>query len=165
MATPAIIGKHPIHPLLVVIPMGLWIFSLVADLLSSAGGGSIGKTIALYTMGGGIAAALIAAILRMINFVSLKDSRSRYLARFHMFVNLTGTGIFAVDFYLRVSNSQQGFLPVVLSIFAISVIGVGGWLGGELLYGQGIAAVPAPPERRSVPELRVISGKRARRVV
>ncbi len=29
MTNPASTAKHPIHPMLVVLPMGLWIFSLV----------------------------------------------------------------------------------------------------------------------------------------
>jgi uncharacterized membrane protein len=62
MTTPASIAKHPIHPMLVVLPMGLWIFSLVAVLFFAAGCGDRWKDVALYTMGGGIAGALIAAI-------------------------------------------------------------------------------------------------------
>ncbi|MEO9135760.1 MAG: DUF2231 domain-containing protein, partial [Casimicrobiaceae bacterium] len=33
MQTPASIAKHPIHPMLVVFPIGLWIFSLICDLI------------------------------------------------------------------------------------------------------------------------------------
>ena len=33
MNTPASIGNHPIHPMLVVFPIGLWIFSFVSDLI------------------------------------------------------------------------------------------------------------------------------------
>ena len=32
MRTPASIAGHPIHPMLVPIPIGLWIFSFVCDL-------------------------------------------------------------------------------------------------------------------------------------
>ncbi len=164
MTTSASIGKHPVHPMLVVMPVGLWIFSLVADLFSTTGGGGVWKAIALYTIGGGIASAIIAAIPGLINFFSLEESRSRQFARHHLFVNLTGTGIFAADFYLRVSNSQQAFFPFALSIFALAVIGVGGWIGGELAYVQGVRAVP-PAARRNAPELRAIPGGRARQVM
>ena len=34
MRTPASIFKHPIHPMLIVFPIGLWIFSLACDLIS-----------------------------------------------------------------------------------------------------------------------------------
>jgi uncharacterized membrane protein len=31
MRTSASIGKHPVHPMLMVFPIGLWIFSLICD--------------------------------------------------------------------------------------------------------------------------------------
>ena len=37
MRTPASIAGHPIHPMLVPIPIGLWIFSLVCDLFHAGG--------------------------------------------------------------------------------------------------------------------------------
>ena len=33
MPTPASIGRHPIHPMLVDLPIGLWVFSVAADLV------------------------------------------------------------------------------------------------------------------------------------
>jgi uncharacterized membrane protein len=54
MDTPAQVARHPIHPMLVPIPIGLWIFSLVCDGVYHAGwGGGTWKTVALYTMAGG----------------------------------------------------------------------------------------------------------------
>lgn len=40
MASPASVAKHPIHPILVTIPIGLWIFALVSDLIFLFGGGN-----------------------------------------------------------------------------------------------------------------------------
>ena len=37
MRTPEAIVKHPIHPMLIVFPIGLWIFSLACDLIRLAG--------------------------------------------------------------------------------------------------------------------------------
>jgi len=37
MRTPASIARHPIHPMLVPLPIGLWIFALVADLIHAGG--------------------------------------------------------------------------------------------------------------------------------
>jgi uncharacterized membrane protein len=40
MQTPANIAKHPIHPMLVTIPIGLWVFSFVCDLVFAFGRGN-----------------------------------------------------------------------------------------------------------------------------
>ena len=60
MRAPANIARHPIHPMLVAIPIGLWIFSLICDLVLAFGGTSENWAIvARYTMVGGIVGALI----------------------------------------------------------------------------------------------------------
>jgi uncharacterized membrane protein len=62
MASPASIKKHPVHPMLVAFPIGLWVFALVCDLVRAAGGNSVWQAVALYCIGGGIVGALVAAI-------------------------------------------------------------------------------------------------------
>ena len=55
MASKASIAGHPIHPMLVPIPIGLFVFALVADLASRIDGASAAwPTVALYCIGGGI---------------------------------------------------------------------------------------------------------------
>jgi uncharacterized membrane protein len=63
MKTPASIAGHPIHPMLVALPIGLWIFSLVCDLVFAFGGASENwRLVAVYTLAGGIIGALLAAV-------------------------------------------------------------------------------------------------------
>ena len=72
MRTPASIAGHPIHPMLVPIPIGLWIFSLVCDLIAAGGSTNPAwQTVAFYSMGGGIVGALLAAIFGLIDLLSL----------------------------------------------------------------------------------------------
>src|ERR1051326_4416218 len=145
MSTPASIAKHPIHPMLVGLPMGLWVFSLIADLFSAAGRGDVWKDVAFYTMAGGIAGALIAAIPGLIDFFSLKESLTRRLALYHMIVNLAATAIFAVNFYLRFSQPLNGLLPIGFSVIGLGLSGGGGCLGGELVYVRGVGVEPPAP--------------------
>ena len=54
----ATIAKHPIHPMLVVFPIGLWIFSLVCDLVYLFGPANpLWRDMAFYTMAGGCGSA------------------------------------------------------------------------------------------------------------
>ena len=48
----------------------------------------------------------------------------------------------------------EALLPVVLSLLGVGALAVSGWLGGELVYVQGVAVqpqreTPAPPGRRA----------------
>ena len=55
---------HPIHPMLVPLPIGLWIFSLICDLVFAANGNAQWQTTAFFTLGGGIVGAVV--VLREI---------------------------------------------------------------------------------------------------
>jgi uncharacterized membrane protein len=55
MRTPASISKHPIHPMLIVFSIGLWIFALACDLICLAGAsGYAWITVAFYSMVDGL---------------------------------------------------------------------------------------------------------------
>ena len=51
---------------------------------------------------------------------------------------------FAVDLWLRKHGPPDAKTPVVLSALGVILIGVSGWLGGEMVYVHGVA-VEAPP--------------------
>ena len=152
MPTPASVARHPIHPMLVGIPIGLWTFSVIADVIYAVGwGGSNWKTVAFYCVGGGIVAALIAAVPGFIDFLSISDSRVRRVGVFHMAANLTAVVVFAISFGLRWAG-HVGFLPVAVSIVALTFLGVAGWLGGELVFVHNMGVTPpraAPRHERA----------------
>jgi uncharacterized membrane protein len=64
MASPASISNHPVHPMLVAVPIGLCVFALVCDIVALAGGAPAWSTAALYCTVGGIVGAVLAAVPR-----------------------------------------------------------------------------------------------------
>ena len=65
MASPASIGGHPIHPMLIPFPIALWAFSLIADVIYLWRGNPVWRDyIAFYTLLGGIIGAALAGRLR-----------------------------------------------------------------------------------------------------
>ncbi len=143
MRTPANIAKHPIHPMLVPIPIGLWVFSLICDLVFVFGNGSDNWAIvAYYTMVGGVIGALVAAVPGFIDMLSL-PSGPRKTALAHMAINLTVVGLYLYNIWLRFDEARDMTLPVALSAIAVALLGVSGWLGGKMVYVHGIAVADA----------------------
>jgi len=128
--------------MLVTLPIGLWIFSFACDLSFTFGAGDpVWKTVALYSMGGGLIGALAAAVPGLIDLLSLPVGIRR-TAILHMWVNLTVVGLFALNLLLRVSGGHAGadaIAPVWLSLAALALLVVSGWLGGKLVYERGVA--------------------------
>lgn len=147
MRTPANIARHPIHPMLVVFPIGLWVFSFVCDLVFAFGAHpEPWRTLALYTMVGGLIGALAAAIPGLIDLLSLPQA-PRQTAVKHMSINLIVVALFAINIWIRSSaGEQQSIAPIWLSLVAIGLLLVSGWLGGKLVYECGVAVdVGTPP--------------------
>src|SRR5262245_44364625 len=134
MSTPASIKGHPIHPMLVTIPIGLWLFALAADLAFLLGwGGPMCKALAFYAIGGGIVGALLAAVPGFVDLLSIDVPEVRRIALIHMAINLVVVALFAVSLWLRVSD-PLGASPVAISAAATVLLAVGGWLGGHMVY-------------------------------
>ena len=137
------IAGHPIHPILVTLPLGLLTFSFVADLVRVlAGGGPAWRTVALYTLGGGIVGIVLAAVPGLIDFFTITDARVRDIALAHMVTNAVVLGLFVFSFWLRWIGTV-GLLPVVVSAAGVILLGVGGWLGGEMVFKHGMGMSPA----------------------
>lgn len=150
MRTPANIAGHPIHPMLVPIPIGLWIFSFVCDLAFVFGSGaSTWSTVALYTMAGGIVGALAAAVFGFIDLLSLPPEPRR-TALVHMTINLVVVVLYLVNFWFRRATPDNPDGYVWLSLVAIGLLVVSGWLGGKLVYILGVAVSAAGDAQRRV---------------
>jgi uncharacterized membrane protein len=146
MSSPASFKGHPFHPIIIPLPIGLWIFSIVSDVIFKLGwGGPAWNDVAFYTLAGGIIGALIAALPGFIDLTDLQNPKTKSIAIWHMFINLLAVALYCVNFWLRMHRAPGDNLPIVLSVIGIILIIISGWLGGELVYVRGVA-VKQPPD-------------------
>jgi len=156
MESRASFHKHPIHPMLVALPIGLWVFSLICDLVyvGESVNNLFWRDVAFYTMTGGVVGALLAAVPGFIDYLSIRDYSTRKTATAHMVLNLCIVALFIFNLGLRLNpTADSTVLTIALSAVGIVVLMVSGWLGGSLIYVHGVA-VPAETQDR-------VSGKRA----
>ncbi len=142
METPARILGHPIHPMLIPFPIGLWVFSLAADITYRLGGDPVWLTMAYWTMLAGTVGALAAAVPGLIDYLSLREPRAVRIGTIHMVLNLTIVGLFVANLVLRATGYPPTTLPLVLSLIAVGLLLASGWFGWELIYRQGVAVAP-----------------------
>ena len=153
METPASIARHPLHPMLICLPIGLWFFSLVCDVIvyfsDSEDLEMLWFTLGYYALAVGLAGALAAAIPGLIDYRSLTEPRHRVLATRHLALNLVVVTLYAINLWLRSADPPAFELAMGLSLLGMGLIAVSGWIGGELVHvhGVGVAGhVEAPRE-------------------
>ena len=150
----ATIAKHPIHPMLVVFPIGLWIFSLVCDLVFLFGPANpLWRNMAFYTMAGGWIGAFAAAVPGLIDYFSMSPGAAKRTATTHMTLNLVAVALYAINLWIRWAGDGAGGWPMGLSVVAVLLMAAAGWLGGELVYvhGDQRKASSGPAAARSAP--------------
>jgi uncharacterized membrane protein/nitrite reductase/ring-hydroxylating ferredoxin subunit len=148
---------HPLHPMLVHLPIGLFLLSFVFDVATVITGLSSpssqptasprsGSFVlpAFYTMSVGVVFALIAAIPGFADYTSIRrDHPARRTAVWHMLLNLAVVALYVVNLVLRDRRydpfePRVGVLPFALSLVAIALLSVSGYLGGKMVYADGV---------------------------
>jgi len=138
MTTRVTIAGHPVHAMLVTIPIGLWVFTLTSDIVFALTGDYRWEATAFFTLAGGIAGALLAAVPGMFDLLGLHEPRERRVGIIHMSVNLAIVVLQIVNFTLRASFQADTNLTIALSALAVAALLVSGWLGGQLVHVFGV---------------------------
>jgi uncharacterized membrane protein len=135
---------HPFHPILVTVPIGAWVASLVFDVASNVVStpGFLAKG-SLWLIAVGVLGALAAAAVGFLDLIAIPaGSRAQQTALLHMTLNLLVTTAYAVNFlWRRGSYAHPGAVGapmIALSAVSLAVLAVSGYLGGKLAYRYGV---------------------------
>lgn len=138
MKSTARIGSHPIHPMLISFPLGLWVTSVIVDVLSARSVLDLraGHIAAYYMALAGCIGAVLAAIPGVIDLLTVvpSDSPARRVGWTHGLLNIAALVLFAISVW---SRGQPGVMTVtayVTALVGLAVLAVSGWLGGSLVY-------------------------------
>jgi len=150
MRTPTSIAGHPLHPMLVTLPIGLWVFSLVCDVILVTGHNpDLWFTVAYVTMAGGVAGAVLAGLVGAVDLAALPRGHARAVAWAHMTLNLVVTALYLLNLWLRTGPLESMVMPLLLSLTAVIILGISGWLGGELVHVHLVGVDTDEPARRA----------------
>lgn len=132
---------HPIHPMLVVIPLGLFIAAAVLDALYYWRGDTLFATISYYNVGGGIVGGLLAAVFGLRDWLAIPSgTRAKRIGLFHGATMVIVVLLFTAACLARTALPDLAPTGTVLVIegMAIALALLGGWFGGELVDRLGV---------------------------
>lgn len=152
MRSKVAIAGHPLHPMLVPVPIGLLVGAVVADIAYLVTDRDhMWYDIAFWALIGGVASALLAALAGFGEyFLVARHTDARATATIHMLLNLAAVALFFVSVLLRLDDGAveggRFGAAFTLSLVAIALLTVSGWLGGELSYRKHLGVVPDAAE-------------------
>ena len=132
---------HPIHPILIVFPLGLLAISVLFDIIRMFTGNEALATVAFWNIAAGVVGGLLAALFGFIDWLNVPGgTRAKQVGLLHGGGNVVVVALFAVSWLLRLGepNYVPSTLAFVLAIVAVLIALVTGWLGGELVYRLGV---------------------------
>ena len=130
--------------MLVHFPIGLFLLSFLVDLASLARPDTpnLLRT-SFYAMLLGIITALLAAVPGLVDYSDIRrDHPGKATATRHMILNLAVVAIYGINLWIRSSaltDPKISLMPLLLSLIGIGLLSVSGYLGGRLVYDEGIA--------------------------
>ncbi len=141
-STVAIAG-HPLHPLIVTFPIAFLSGAFGADLGYWFTHDPFWAKAALWLIGSGFIAGLVAALTGMLDFLRIKRVKKRSAGWIHMFGNMTAMILTLVNLILRWNNFEEAILPfgLILSTIVASLLAIAGWFGAELIYRHKVAVI------------------------
>jgi nitrite reductase/ring-hydroxylating ferredoxin subunit/uncharacterized membrane protein len=118
---------HPLHPVLVQVPIGAWVSAAVLDLMPGQ------RRAATVLVGGGTAGAVPAA-LAGVNDWSWLWQEQRRVGLVHAASNSVGVTLYAGSLAARLSGRHG--TGRVLGYLGLAAVSAGAYLGGHLTYKQ-----------------------------
>jgi uncharacterized membrane protein len=134
---------HPLHPILVTVPIGAWVASLVFDIASHlvTNPGFLARG-SLWLIGLGVVGALAAALVGFLDLLAIPTGTLAFRTGLvHAGLNLAvTTGYLSGFLWRRTSDlsTSVGWGPLALSAACLAALAVSGYLGGTLAFRYGV---------------------------
>lgn len=132
---------HPIHPMLIVVPLGSFIAAVVFDALYLWRAYPGLATVGYWNIAAGVIGGLLAAVFGLIDWTAIPSgTRAKRIGLLHGGTMVVVVALFAFVWWMRyggVDTAPTNSL-FFIELGALVLGTVGGWLGGELVDRLGV---------------------------
>lgn len=132
---------HPIHQMLIVIPLGVLVTSILFDAAYLITRNGRWSDMAFWMIAVGVVSGLAAAVFGLIDWLAIPSrTRAKAIGMWHGLGNVVVVALFAVSWFMRFHAPQHAGsgAAIFISLLAVAILFVTGWLGGELVDRLGV---------------------------
>lgn len=131
---------HPVHQMLIVLPLGLLSGVVLFDIVHLLTGGAQWALVSYWLIPAGMLTGLLAAVFGLADWTKIPaGTRAKRIGALHGGGNVLVVALFAGSWLLRSATATDpGWLALALSFGGGGLALVTGWLGGELIDRLGV---------------------------
>lgn len=131
---------HPVHQMLIVLPLGLLTGVVIFDIIHLVAGGDQWSLVSFWLIPVGVLTGLLAAVFGLIDWTKIpRATRAKRVGLLHGIVNVIVVLLFAMSWLIRGdAQSDPPTLAILLSLVGGVLSLIAGWLGGELVDRLGV---------------------------
>lgn len=136
------VARHPIHPMLVSVPIVCFIGALVTDITYALTAEMMWTDFSAWLLVVGFIIGVLAAIAGLIDFLGGRGIRALGTAWLHLLGNLIVLILAFFNVLIHTRDAWTSVVPVglILSIVTVLILPITGWLGWTMVYRYGVGA-------------------------
>jgi uncharacterized membrane protein len=130
------VAGHPIHPVLVMFPLGLFATAVMFDAGNLLGGPALLGEVAYWNIGAAIVGGILAAVAGVVDVMFTRTGTgARRIGVLHGLANFGVLLLFVVILLVRMGSADRaaGGGLLVVELIALAGAVAGAWYGGELV--------------------------------
>ena len=132
---------HPVHPMLVMFPVALFVTAVIFDIVDAAGGPRFLGEVAYWNIVVGVIGGVLGMIAGAVDLLAIPSgTRAKRIGVTHALINTCVVLLFAGIWAVRFAADERGAGGGLVAIELVAVVGVGlgAWFGGELVDRLGV---------------------------
>ena len=138
------LGAHPIHPMLVPVPIACFVGTLLTDLMYWRTADMFWADFSAWQVSVGVIVGWIAAIVGLIDFLGNRQVRAKPPAWPHAIGNLVVLILATLNMLVHSRDAWTSVVPqgLVLSALVVILLLFTGWMGWSMVYGYRVGGAP-----------------------
>jgi uncharacterized membrane protein len=137
------IAKHPLHPILIPVPIVCFAGALLTDIAYAATAEMMWADFSSWLLLVGLIGGVLAAIAGLTDFIGNRLIRQQAPAWPHLVGNLVVLVLAFFNVLIHTRDAWTSVVPtgLILSIITVLILPVTAWFGREMVYRYGVGVV------------------------
>lgn len=140
----ATLARHPIHPMLVPVPIACFVGTLITDIVYWCSAEMMWADFSAWLVTVGFIIGVLAAIIGLVDFLGNRGIRSLRHAWFHFLGNAVVLVLALFNMLVHSRDAWSSVVPygLILSAATALLLLFTGWMGWSMVYRHGVGVRP-----------------------